>query len=125
MLGERTKADMAQRSWTAGAHGTTHGPAVGRGRASPGTAGRADRGSEARPERVTYPKMARILTDEGVPKANGKEVWGESPVRSALRVNPTPPPAEARQGQPAGTQDGSRMTGTNRLMTSCGRSKYD
>jgi hypothetical protein len=47
--------------------------------------------------RGLYPRIARILTEEGIPTAKGNTVWGESSVRSALRVNPTPPPKKPKK----------------------------
>lgn len=94
MIGERTKAGMAQRKLDGGHMGRhTALPLAVIERIRELRAGTSN--GNGKP--LSYPQIAQILTHEGVPTATGCAAWGESSVRSALRVNPTPPPKKVRQ----------------------------
>jgi DNA invertase Pin-like site-specific DNA recombinase len=86
MISERTKAGMAQRKADGGHMGRRTG-------LPPDVIARV---RELRNGGLSWPRVAQTLTDEGVPTATGRTVWSWSSARSALTVNPSPPPARVR-----------------------------
>jgi len=86
MLGERTKAGMAQKRLEGSHLGRRTSLAV-----SVIERIRAERAA-GRP----YAAIASRLTANRIPTATGKLVWGVSSVQSALTVNPSPSPTKPR-----------------------------
>ena len=87
MIGERTKAGMAQKRLEGshlGRRTTLTLPVIERIRAER-AAGRP------------YAAIASRLTADRIPTATGKLIWGVSSVQSALTVNPSPAPSRSRR----------------------------
>ncbi len=87
LIGERTKAGMAQRK--------LEGQHIGRRSSLPPDVILRVKALAA--EGLPYPNIAHSLMSDGTVTASGTSNWTHAAVRSAVRANPSPPPTHAQR----------------------------